>query len=306
MTPSDDSIEQIRDFNRFYTRVIGALGEGHLRTEYSLTEARVIYELGRDREVEATEVRTRLDMDPGQFSRLLSRFESNGLITRKRSAIDNRRGLIRLTEQGRTVRARLDGRANDSIAALIGDLDSGARERLVAAMRTVRTELDRSGLPAPRIRGLRRGDLGWVVQRNADIYAAEFDWDDTYEALVARIVADYAEHRDPDRDAGWIAEIDGRRAGCVFCVHDGPGTARLRLLLVEPFARGTGVGTALVDTCLDFARSAGYHRITLWTNDVLTSARRIYERAGFTLDATRPHHSFGHDLVGQDWSRNLP
>jgi GNAT superfamily N-acetyltransferase len=239
---------------------------------------------------------------------MLGRFESGGLIIREPSGVDGRRQVVGLTDQGRQAYATLDRRSAEDIGVLLGHLDAAQQRRLLSAMGAVRDLLGPSE-PANRVDVTLRepgpGDLGWVVARHGEIYAREYRWDATFEALVARILADFVDHRDPRRERGWIAEIDGERVGCVFCVRADDSTAKLRLLLVEPTARGAGVGARLVDECLAYARAAGYERVTLWTNDVLVAARRIYERAGFTLVDRQPHHSYGHDLVGEIWERAL-
>jgi DNA-binding MarR family transcriptional regulator/GNAT superfamily N-acetyltransferase len=296
----------VRAFNRFYTNLIGLLRGKYLDTPYSLTEARILFELAQHDASEATDLRRTVDIDTGYLSRILTRFESDGLVTRQRSAADGRRQVIALTDAGRSVIAGLDAQSAAQIRDMLAPVPDKDRRRLLEAMRVITDLL--SGPPRPRgylLRAPEPGDLGWVVQRNGAVYAEEFGWDSTYEALVARIVADYVEQCDPSGEAAWIAEVDGTRAGCVFCVRENETTARLRLLLVEPWARGLGIGARLVEEVLRFARRAGYTEITLWTNDVLADARRIYQRAGFTLDREKPHHSFGHDLVGQDWSRRV-
>jgi DNA-binding MarR family transcriptional regulator/N-acetylglutamate synthase-like GNAT family acetyltransferase len=302
----DAAIAEVRAFNRFYTNVIGLLRGKYLGTPYSLTEARLLFELAQRDASEVTDLRRMVDIDPGYLSRILARFSSDGLITRQRSAADGRRQVIRLTETGHSAVAGLDARSAQQTRDMLAEVDGDDRRRLLEAMRAITEIL--TGSPRPRgylLRAPRPGDMGWVVQRNGAIYAEEFGWDASYEALVARIVADYVENRDPDAEAAWIAEVDGMPAGCVFCVRENATTARLRLLLVEPWARGLGIGARLVDEVLRFARQAGYARITLWTNDVLADARRIYQRAGFTLDNENRHHSFGKDLIGQNWSRAL-
>ena len=302
----DAAVAAVREFNRFYTNVIGLLRGKYLDTPYSLTESRLLFELGQREASEVTDLRRVVDIDPGYLSRILARFESDGLVTRERSAADGRRQVIRLTGPGREVIAGLDTRSAEQTRGLLAGLREDDRRRLLGAMRVITETLTES--PQPRgylLRAPRPGDMGWVVQRNGAIYAAEFGWDDSYEALVARIVADYVDNRDPAVEAAWIAEVDGAPAGCVFCVREDAATARLRLLLVEPWARGLGIGARLVEEVLRFARQAGYTRITLWTNDVLVSARRIYQRAGFTLDDESEHHSFGKDLISQNWSREL-
>jgi DNA-binding MarR family transcriptional regulator/N-acetylglutamate synthase-like GNAT family acetyltransferase len=299
-------VAAVREFNRFYTNVIGLLRGKYLDTPYSLTEARLLFELGQRDASEVTDLRRVVDIDPGYLSRILARFESDGLVGRQRSAADGRRQVIRLTASGRAVVAGLDARSAGQTRDLLAGLRDDEQRHLLEAMRVITETLTES--PQPRgylLRAPRPGDMGWVVQRNGAVYAAEFGWDDSYEALVARIVADYLDNRDPAAEAAWIAEVDGVQAGCVFCVREDAGTARLRLLLVEPWARGLGIGARLVEEVLRFARQAGYTRITLWTNDVLASARGIYQRAGFTLDNESEHHSFGKDLTSQNWSRTL-
>ena len=302
----DAAVAAVREFNRFYTNVIGLLRGKYLDTPYSLTEARLLFELAQRDTSEVTDLRRTVDIDPGYLSRILARFESDGLIVRQRSAADGRRQVIRLSDRGREVVSGLDARSAEQTRGMLAGLRDDERRQLLDAMRVITGSL--AGSPPPRgylLRAPRPGDMGWVVQRNGAVYAEEFGWDSSYEALVARIVADYVDHRDPEAEAAWIAEVDGVPAGCVFCVRENDSTARLRLLLVEPWARGLGIGARLVDEVLRFARQAGYTQITLWTNDVLVDARRIYQRAGFTLDSENRHHSFGQDLVGQDWSRPL-
>jgi DNA-binding MarR family transcriptional regulator/GNAT superfamily N-acetyltransferase len=302
----DAAVAAVRAFNRFYTNVIGLLRGKYLGTPYSLTEARLLFELAQRDTSGVTDLRRVVDIDAGYLSRILGRFEDDGLITRQRSAADGRRQVTALTSAGRAAVAGLDSRSAFQTRDMLGHVRDEDRHALLEAMRVITQALTQS--PRPRgylLRAPRPGDLGWVVQRNAALYAEEFGWDASYEALVARIVADYVEHRDPVAEAAWIAEVDGTPAGCVFCVRENATTARLRLLLVEPWARGLGIGSRLVEEVLTFARGAGYTAITLWTNDVLADARRIYERAGFTLVDETPHHSFGQDLVGQNWSRRL-
>jgi DNA-binding MarR family transcriptional regulator/GNAT superfamily N-acetyltransferase len=302
----DAAVAGVRAFNRFYTNTIGLLRGKYLDTAYSLTEARVLFELAQCEASEVTDLRRIVDIDAGYLSRILSRFEADGLISRQRSAADGRQQVIRLTDGGRSVVAGLDAKSATQTRDLLAAVHDEDRRRLLDAMHVITEVL--SETPTPRgyvLRAPQAGDMGWVVQRNGAVYAEEFGWDASYEALVARIVADYVDHRDPEAEAAWIAEVGGSPAGCVFCMRENATTARLRLLLVEPWARGLGIGGRLVEEVLRFARRAGYSDITLWTNDVLVDALRIYQRAGFTLDNESRHHSFGQDLVGQNWSRRL-
>jgi DNA-binding MarR family transcriptional regulator/GNAT superfamily N-acetyltransferase len=304
------TVQDIRAFNRFYTNVIGALDYSRqLYAPYTLTESRVLYELAHSPRTDAADLRGELSLDAGYLSRILNKFEEAGLIERTTSASDPRRRHVTLTEKGRETASLLAERADESVGALLATVPPDDRPRLSEAMLTVRTLLS-DGRPPRREDVLLRepapGDLGWIVQRNAALYAAEFGWNADYEGLVARIVADFAEDHDPHLERVWIAALDGRPVGCVMCVRDeAPATARLRLLLVEPEARGLGVGDRLVRAVIDFARGVGYHELVLWTNDVLAAARRIYQRHGFVLAAEKPHRSFGKDLNGQDWRLDL-
>jgi DNA-binding MarR family transcriptional regulator/GNAT superfamily N-acetyltransferase len=303
---TEDRVAAVRAFNRFYTARIGVLRDGLLRTPHSLTEARVLYELGQRDVTEVADLRREMDIDAGFLSRLLARLQSDGLVARERSTDDARRQRIRLTDEGAAAFAELDRRSADEIGAALDALSEDDQRRLIAAMDTVRDVLTQSPPAAGFVlRAPRPGDLGWIVQRHGALYAQQYGWDESFEALVAHIVADYARDHDPRREAAWIAEVDGEPAGCVMCVRREEEVAQLRLLLVEPRARGRGIGGRLIEECLRFARQAGYARITLWTNDVLHEARRLYERAGFELVEAAPHHSFGHDLVEQTWARPL-
>ena len=307
MSTMTDVVDDVRGFNRFYTRVLGLLRPELAGSAFGLTEARVLFEVAHRDDLAVSDLRRDLDLDAGYLSRILSGFTASGLVAREKSAADGRRQVVRLTADGRQAFDELDRLQAAAIDTLLAPLDDGQRNQLVGAMGQIRRMLG-SETPWTGIvlRPPQPGDLGWVVERHGARYAAEYGWDATFEALVARIVADFAERRDTQREAGWIAELDGERVGCVFCTAaDADDTAQLRLLLVDPSARGAGVGTRLVDECLRFARRSGYRRITLWTNDVLVAARRIYERAGFRCDRREPHHSFGHDLVGEYWSRDL-
>ena len=302
---ADGRIRAVREFNRAYTNMLGLLRGGYLDTPYTLTEARLLFELGQQADSEIGTLRRALDIDAGYLSRILARFEADGLLTRQRSAADGRRRVITLTPAGHQVLRGLDQRSAEQVRGLLAPLGEAGQQRLLAAMATI-SELT-AARPRPAavlLRPPRPGDLGWVVARNGALYAEEYGWDASYEALVARIVADYAA-RGGGGEAGWIAEVGGAPAGCVFCMREDDATARLRLLLVEPSARGLGLGGRLVAECLGFARRAGYQQMVLWTQETLTAARRIYQRAGFELVAAEPHHSFGHDLVGETWRMAL-
>ncbi|MGW4732483.1 bifunctional helix-turn-helix transcriptional regulator/GNAT family N-acetyltransferase [Streptomyces shenzhenensis] len=302
------TVQDIRAFNRFYTNLIGALDYGrHLYAPYTLTESRVLYELAHSSRTDAADLRTELSLDAGYLSRILNKFEQDGLIERAPSEKDPRRRRVSLTPRGREAADLLDERARESVGSLLGSVAPNDRPRLTEAMRTIQVILGPDGREGVTLRAPRPGDLGWIVQRNAALYAAEYGWNSDYEGLVARIVADFAEDHDPHLERVWIAEDgSGRPVGCVMCVRDeAPATARLRLLLVEPEARGLGVGDRLVQAVVDFARGVGYRDLVLWTNDVLTAARRIYQRHGFVLVAEKPHRSFGRDLNGQDWRLDL-
>ena len=311
-------IDRIRGFNRRWTEVLGLLEQGLLATDLSLTEARVIFELGAHGIDERLELRQRLGIDASFLTRVLARLEDRGLVTSTPLPRDVRRLRIALTDAGLAAFRDLDARSHDQIAALLAPLSDGRRRTLVEAM-TVITGTIEPGVGAAlpgrsattrsphdvSLRGLRAGDLGWVVQRHGELYADEYGWNEEFEALVARIVADFAAGLQPRFEHAWIAEVDGARAGCVFCCRREDGSAQLRILLVEPWARGLGIGARLVDECISFARAAGYSSMVLWTNDVLVSARRIYQAAGFRLVDEEHHRSFGHDLVGQHWRLEL-
>ncbi|MEW9527916.1 GNAT family N-acetyltransferase [Microbispora sp. NPDC049125] len=302
-------VADVRAFNRFYTEMIGVLQAGMLDTPYSLTEARVLFELGTREVSEVAVLRELLGLDPGYLSRILAKFEADGLVARERSAEDGRRQVVRLTGTGREAYGMLDQRSNAEAEAMLGSLTEEERHRLVAGMSTIRRLLDseeRGKRPKSYvIRPPRPGDLGWVVHRHGVIYAEEYGWGAGFEALVARIVADYVDGHDAQREAVWIAEVDGEPAGCVFCVRKDETTAQLRLLLVEPSARGMGIGGRLVEECLRFARQAGYRTIMLWTRDILVSARRIYQEAGFELVEEREGQESGRPVTDQIWARNL-
>jgi DNA-binding MarR family transcriptional regulator/GNAT superfamily N-acetyltransferase len=303
----DELVAEVREFNRFYTRIIGLLQEGLLRSRYTLAEVRVLFELSQRDSTEVADLRRTLDLDAGYLSRMLGQLDAGGLVTRQRSTGDARRQTAALTDRGRAVFADLAARSSDQVRELLAKLTETDRRRLVGAMATIRQVLDRES-PRERLvvlRDLLPGEIGWVVQRHGALYDQEYGWDDTFEAMVAGIMAEYAAAHDPRREAAWIAEVDGSPVGCIMCVRDDDTTARLRVLLVEPDARGMGVGSRLVDECLRFAKRAGYRRIVLLTYDALADARRIYQRAGFQLATEEKTHAYGRDLVEQVWSRDL-
>jgi DNA-binding MarR family transcriptional regulator/GNAT superfamily N-acetyltransferase len=296
-------VAAVREFNRFYTSRIGVLGEGYLSSRFSVTEVRVLYELAHRGSVTASELGRELGLDAGYLSRIVGGFARRGLLTRTAAKDDARKADLRLTGRGRATVAPLEARARDQIGAMLKDLPAAEQDRLVASIRAVERALrpEPSATSKLTLRAHRPGDMGWVVERHGALYSEEYGWDGTFEALVADIVAKFITHLDPKRERCWIAEVDGERAGCVFCVKKTNTVAKLRLLLVEPRARGLGVGSRLVDKCIRFAREAGYRELVLWTNDVLVAARRIYERAGFELVESERHSSFGKRLVGQNW-----
>ena len=302
-------IETFRAFNRLYTRFIGTLQEGLLNTGYSLAEARVLYELATRDAPQAKEIAAGLGVDPGYLSRLLAKLERAGLLKRKASARDSRSADLLLTPRGRSAFKKLNTRSDDQARRLLQDVAPDARAELIRAMRAIETVLTAPVRKPPVfvLRPPRAGDMGWVVCRESAGYAEEYGFDATFEALVARIVADFVTNFDPKRERCWIAEVDGQSAGHVFLVRhpEREDTAKLRLLFVESSARGMGLGNALVYECVRFARAAGYKTIVLWTQSMLVSACRIYEKAGFRLVQEEPHHSFGRDLVGQIWELGL-
>ncbi|MEO8563806.1 MAG: helix-turn-helix domain-containing GNAT family N-acetyltransferase [bacterium] len=310
---SKADVDRVRQFNRFYTRVVGALDEAHLETPYSLAEGRVLFELAHRTSPTAAVVGAELGLDAGYLSRLLRRLERRRLIKRTRSPADGRESHLALTAAGRAAFRSLDTRASDAIAGLLEPLDADARRRLVGATETIGSLLGApsakgaAATPAVVLRPPRSGDLGWVVFRHGELYAREYGWNQHFMALVARVVADYVDAFDPARDCCWIAELHGERVGSVFVTKDPtrPGVAKLRLLLVEQGARGHGIGRRLVDECTRFARDAGYHTISLWTNSVLTAARKIYTEAGYHMVKEEPNDSFGKKLTAETWEMPL-
>lgn len=306
MSATATRIEAVRAFNRFYTRRLGMLGSGLLGTAHPLPQARILYELGQRPVTSVTDLRRTLDLDAGYLSRLLAGLEADGLLTRAPSATDARRQDVRLTDAGRAAFAELDRRSRAEIAGLLERLSDADQRRVLAAMHVLEDAWDGAARPrAITLREPRAGDLGWVIERHGALYHAEHGFDASFEAQMARIVAGFMERGDAARERAWIAEVAGEPAGSVFCMRRDDAVAQLRLLLVEPDARGIGVGGRLVQACVEFARRAGYGSVTLPTLSILEEARRLYQRAGFTLAAEEPHRSFGRDLVGQTWTLAL-
>jgi DNA-binding MarR family transcriptional regulator/N-acetylglutamate synthase-like GNAT family acetyltransferase len=297
----------VRRFSRFYTRQVGVLHEGYNGTEFSLTEARIIYELAHREAATASDLAKTLDLDPGYLSRTLKSFLERGLVQRQPSDVDARQYVLSLTELGQQRFAALNARSRSDMARMLGALTPRQQQRLINAMSEIETLL--SAEPergaAYILRPHQPGDIGWMVQKHGELYAREYGWDDSFEALVAEIGAKFLKEFDPKKERAWIAEKDGENVGCVFLVRESDAVAKLRLLLVDPKVRGLGLGRRLVEECIRFARLKGYKKITLWTNDILTTARHIYEKTGFKLVSEDRHFSFGHHLVGQCWELAL-
>lgn len=301
--PAADEIEAVRRFNRFYTRAIGLLGR-YLDSPWSLTEARVLYELYARRDLTAAALSADLGLDPGYLSRMLKGFEAKGLVARSADPADRRRSLIAMTEAGRAAFAPFDAASRRETGDLLAPLKPTDRQQLVGAMARIEAVMS-TGIEPITIRPHRPGDMGEIIASQARLYVGEYGWDGTFEALVADIAAEFLKTQNPARERAFIAERAGQVVGSVFCIDAGGDVAKLRMLYVDAAARGTGLGRRLVRACLAFARAAGYRRMTLWTNDILTSARRIYEAEGFVLVASEKHHSFGVDLVGETWELDL-
>jgi DNA-binding MarR family transcriptional regulator/GNAT superfamily N-acetyltransferase len=300
-------VNAVRRFNRFYTRQIGVLQEALLDSAFSLTEVRVLYELNDRDGATATDLARDLSLDAGYLSRLLRKLESKQLIARRTLAADARQSGIALTAKGRAEFAELDARSHNQIVEWLSDLDRAEQGELLRAMATIERLLgpgDPASMPYV-IRPPEAGELGWIVHRHGALYASEFGWDENFEGLVARVVADYVRDYQPRRDRCWVAESEGEILGSAFIVHADEGVAQLRLLYVEPNARGRGVGARLIEECLRFAERAGYKHVRLWTNDVLASARRLYEAAGFEKVSAERHSRFGPEMEGQVWELTL-
>jgi DNA-binding MarR family transcriptional regulator/GNAT superfamily N-acetyltransferase len=299
----------VRRFNRFYTRQIGVLRKTYLDSPYSLGEMRVLYEIAHGDGITASAIGRALDLDAGYLSRVLRNFEKRGLVARKPSSEDARQSHLTLTARGRKAFAPAEKRSQRDVAAMLGKLGGGNQAKLIAAMQTIENLLvgNRDAKPSRDyiLREPKPGDFGWIVARHAEVYAQEYGWTEPFEGLCAQIVADFANKNDPACERCWIAEVNGDNVGTVMLVKDSEEVARVRLLLVDPKGRGLGLGTRLVDECVRFARAAGYKKITLWTHSILTAARHIYEKAGFTLTSSEKRHSWSKDVVAEYWDLTL-
>jgi DNA-binding MarR family transcriptional regulator/N-acetylglutamate synthase-like GNAT family acetyltransferase len=305
--PDTQRVAAVRRFNRFYTQKLGVLQPDWLESPFSLTEARVLYEIKQRERTTATDIAGELGLDAGYLSRILRRFHSSGLIRKEVSPEDGRQSFVSITARGRRAFAPLEKRTEQQVAAVLSRLTEPQQDHLVSAMRTIERMIA-SAPKAPSeiiLRQPRPGDLGWIVARHAELYALEYGWGENFEGLCAQIVADFVSKFDPACERCWIADMDGQNVGCVFLVKDSDKVARLRLLLVDPVARGRGLGTRLTEECVSFARQCGYRSITLWTHQVLTAARHVYEGAGFRLTSSEARRSFGQDVVSEHWDLAL-
>lgn len=304
--PIEDQVSAVRQFNRFHTRLIGALNSHLPSTHFSLPQARILYELAHATDISAADLSDALQVDPGYLSRQIAKLESEGLVERKPDGKNAKRLVLSLSPYGRTEFNGLQAVTAKGVASLLTPLSEPERRQLVGSMQRIQRLLDQSREDKSYlIRNPEPGDMGWITHRHGVLYSQEYGFDWTFEALVGRILADFVDNFDPRRERCWIAERDGEIVGSIFAVCEDDETAKLRLLYVEPSARGLGIGARLVEECIRFTRKCGYKRLVLWTNDVLVSARKIYLAAGFKLVAEEPHHSFGTDLVGQNWELDL-
>jgi DNA-binding MarR family transcriptional regulator/GNAT superfamily N-acetyltransferase len=304
----DDPVQTLRRFNRFYTTQIGVVNEHLVDSEFSMSEMRVLYELAHRDRPTAGALAKELGLDPGYLSRMLRAFEKRGLLARSASKYDGRQNLLSLTEQGRKIFAPLEARWQQQMVHLLENIPAGDRKRLVEAMHTIEAVLGAKSQATPSylLRPHRPGDMGWVVQRHGELYWQEYRYDERFEAFVAEIVAHFVLHLDPKREACWIAEKDGENVGSVFVVRKSKTVAKLRLLLVEPTARGLGIGRRLVEECVRFSRDAGYKKIVLWTQSELHAARHVYQQTGFKVVDRQRHDSFGRKgLLAETWELNL-
>jgi DNA-binding MarR family transcriptional regulator/N-acetylglutamate synthase-like GNAT family acetyltransferase len=305
-TKREERVAAIRAFNRFYTRQIGLLEDGIHRSEFSLAEARVIYEAAQDKSTSASAIAKKLDLDQGYLSRMITKLVDQRIVVKQPSPSDRRQYQLKLSSKGRAVFARLNRASDKLIEGMIADLPDADLARMIGAMSAIERVLTaRLEHPSFLLREHRLGDMGWVVARHGELYWQAYRWDMSFEALVAEIVAQFIRNYNPACERCWIAELDGEPVGCVFLVKASEETAKLRLLLVDPKSRGLGLGRRLVEECVRFARQCGYKTVTLWTQSILISARRIYQNAGFRLVSASPHTSFGHELVGETWELSL-
>ena len=301
----DRRTEAVRAFNRFYTRRIGVVQEGYLQSRFSLTEARVLYELAHADGLTATQIGSALDLDAGYLSRMLRSFEQDGLLTRAPSETDKRQTTLALTASGRAAFVPLDQRSRQQIGAMLSALPEPAQQAVVGGMQTITRLLSGSKASDWATRSPVPGDIGWVIERHGALYAAEYGFNFRFEAMVAQVAGAFLNEHDPARERAWIAHRDGVQLGSVFLVRKTDDIGKLRLLLVEPSTRGLGIGKRLVQDCIEFARQVGYRRMTLWTNDILLAARNIYRAAGFRLVSSALHSDFGPPMVGEDWELEL-
>lgn len=306
-SPLSKQVEAVRRFNRFYTHQIGVLNKSMLDSPYSLTEARVLYELSQTDVTTASELGYTLGLDAGYLSRMLQNFRKKGFIRKQRSKTDGRQSILSLTEKGRDTFVELNGKSCDEVGKMLEKIAEPDRKELIQAMNRIQTLLGtpQTGQKAYLLRHYQPGDIGWVVQRHAELYAAAFNWGEEFEAMVAEIAANFISHYNPKKERCWIAEMDGERVGSVFLVKVSDEIAKLRMLIVEPKARGLGIGARLVEECVRFARKAAYQKITLWTNSDLHTARQIYQKAGFQLVQNDISHQFGKEWIEETWEMEL-
>jgi DNA-binding MarR family transcriptional regulator/GNAT superfamily N-acetyltransferase len=304
---TSDEISAVRAFTRFYTGRLGVLDQHLLKSPFSLSEARVLYELANRENPSAKVIGSELSLDPGYLSRIIQKFEEDGLISRKALPSDRRQYQLGLTAKGRQSYSRLDRRSQEEVGKMLTAVSEDDRQRLTAAMASIERLLGppSASTPTATLREPRPGDMGWVVQSHGALYASEYGWDSSFEALVAEIAAKFLRSFDASRERCWIAEMDGRQVGSIFLVRESDETAKLRLLLVEPVGRGQGLGKRLVEETIAFARSCGYRKMTLWTQSILAAARKLYRGAGFALVKAEPHRSFGQNLIGETWELKL-
>ncbi|NHJ48282.1 MAG: MarR family transcriptional regulator [Asgard group archaeon] len=302
-----DRISEIRSFNRFYTRIIGVLREGLLHSKFTLTEARILFEIANQENITASDLRRELGLDPGYLSRILSNFEEKGLISKIKSKVDGRQRLLQLTKEGQKEFSLLNSRSIEEIEELLEKLNESDEKKLLFAMNTIRSLLEKGfKFSEPFfLRTHEPGDMGWIVHRHGVLYSQEYNWNEEFEALVSQIVSDFLKNFNPAKERCWVAEMEGEKVGSVFLVQESETIAKLRLLLVEPRARGLGLGTRLVDECINFARRCGYKKMILWTNSNLLEANHIYKKKRFKIIKEEKHHSFGKDLIGVYWELEL-